>query len=100
MENIIKFNDYKSKKPLSDDDIKSLFLGLVNLIKTNAIEDVNNKLKSEFQEKSIKLNNAKIELKLKDEIILDLKKENEKLNSKMNMLLKKIEVLSKTQNKF
>lgn len=98
MENIINFNDYNKKKPLSDDDIKSLFLGLVNLIKTNAVETINYKLKEEFKENSIQLNNAKIELKIKDEIIYDLKKENEALCSKMNALSQKLKSLTKNNN--
>lgn len=98
MENIINFNDYNKKKPLSDDDIKSLFLGLVNLIKSNAVETVNYKLKEEFKENSIQLNNAKIELKIKDEIICDLKKENEILCSKMNALSQKLKSLTKNNN--
>ena len=100
MENIINFNDYNKKKPLSDDDIKSLFLGLVNLIKTNAIENVNYKLKEEFKENSIKLNNAKLEIKLKDEIITDLKKENENLTSKMNFLIEKLNNLTNNSSNY
>lgn len=98
MDNIINFNDYKTKRPLSDDDIKNLFLGLVNLIKNNAVESVNYKLKEEYKQNSIKLNNIKMELKLKDEIILDLKTENEKLSSKMKSLIKKIDELTKNNN--
>ncbi len=100
MKNIINFNDYTQKKSLSDEDIKGLFLGLVNLIKNNAIENVNSRLKEEFKENSIKLNNAKLEIKLKDEIINDLKKENENLTSKMNLLINKLNNLSNNSSIF
>ena len=100
MKNIINFNDYTQKKSLSDEDIKGLLLGLVNLIKNNAIENVNSRLKEEFKENSIKLNNAKLEIKLKDEIINDLKKENENLTSKMNLLINKLNNLSNNSSIF
>jgi len=90
MDNIINFNDYNKKKNLTDDDIKSLFLGLINLIKTNAQDEANFLYKQKFKENNILLNNAKLELKIKDEIIVELKKENEQLVSKMNLLNEKI----------
>lgn len=95
MDNIIKFEDFKKKKNLTDEEIKSLFLGLVNLIKSNAIDDVSSKIKNEYKKNSIMLNNTILELKIKNEIIDDLKKENDNLKSKMEKLLNKIEELKK-----
>ena len=84
MSEIIKFEDFKNKKKnLSDEDIKSLFLGLVNLIKSSAIDDVSSKIKQEYKKSSILLNNAMLEIKVKNEIIEDLKRENEELNKKL-----------------
>ena len=94
MENIINFSDFNKKKSLSDDEIKSLFLGLVNLIKSNAIEDYNIKIKNEFRQNSQKLNSTLLELKVKDEIIIDLKRENKELKSKTNNLIEKINQLT------
>ena len=98
MENIINFNDYNKKKSLTDEEIKSLFLGLVNLIKSSAIENVSSKLKQDYKDNAIKLNNTIMELKLKNEIIEDLKKENEILKSKQLKLITKIENLNKNKN--
>lgn len=95
MENIIKFEDFKKKKSLTDEEIKSLFLGLVNLIKTSAIDDVSSKIKEEYKKSSIALNNTLLELKLKNELIEELKKENENLKSKTTKLIGKIEELKK-----
>ncbi|MGN1208515.1 MAG: hypothetical protein ACI4TI_03505 [Christensenellales bacterium] len=95
MENIINFSDFAKKKSLTDDEIKSLFLGLVNLIKSNAIDDFSAKIKDEFKQSSMKLNSTLLELKVKDEIILDLKKENQTLKSKTNDLINKINQLTK-----
>lgn len=98
MDNIIRFEDFSKKKTLTDDDIKSLFLGLVNLIKTNAVDDVSTKIKKEYKKNSIMLNNTLLELKIKNEIIEELKRENENLKSKTNSLIKKIEELKQREN--
>ena len=98
MENIIKFEDIRKKKTLSDEEIKSLFLGLVNLIKSNAIEDVSEKIKSDFKKNSIMLNNTLLELKIKDKLLVDLKKENKELKSKADKLENKIKELKKANS--
>jgi len=97
MSEIIKFEDFKKRKTLTDDDIKSLFLGLVKLIKNSAIDDVSSKIKEEYKKNAIKLDNITLELKVKNELIADLKKENEILKSKTNRLINKIEILKKRQ---
>lgn len=98
MGNIINFEDYNKKRKLTDDDIKSLFLGLVNLIKNSAIDDVSGQIKREYKENSIRLNNALLELKLKNEIIESLQEENKNLKSKANELIKKINTLKESIN--
>lgn len=103
MDNIIKFEDIRKKKTLSDEEIKSLFLGLVNLIKSNAIDDVSQKIKADYKKNSILLNNTILELKVKDQLLIDLKKENEELKSKTSKLENKIEELKRLNsniNKF
>lgn len=94
MNNVINFSDFNKKKTLSDEEIKSLFLGLVNLIKSNAIDDFSMKIKEEFKQNSQKLNTTMLELKVKDEIIYDLKRENKELKSKTNLLIEKINQLN------
>lgn len=98
MSEIIKFEDFKKKKSLSDDDIKSLFLGLVNLIKSSAIDDVSSKIKEEYKKNSIALNNTLFELKVKSELIEELKKENQNLKSKTKKLISKLEELKKRED--
>jgi len=100
MSEIIKFEDFKNKKKtLTDDDIKSLFLGLVNLIKSSAIDDVSTKIKAEYKKNSIMLNKAMLEIKVKNEIIEDLKHENEELKSKKENLINKINELKDKNDK-
>jgi len=100
MSEIIKFEDFKNKKKtLTDDDIKSLFLGLVNLIKSSAIDDVSTKIKAEYKKNSIMLNKAMLEIKVKNEIIEDLKHENEELKSKTENLINKIKELKVKNDK-
>ena len=94
MDNIINFSDFSKKKSLTDEEIKSLFLGLVNLIKSNAIDDFSEKVKKEFKQNSLKLNSTLLELKVKDEIIIDLKNENRVLKSKTSSLIEKINQLT------
>lgn len=98
MENIINFEDFNRKRKLTDEEIKSLFLGLVGLIKNNAIDDVSVQIKREYKESSIKLNNALLELKLKNEIIENLREENKNLKSKTTELIKKINTLKESIN--
>lgn len=95
MSEIIKFEDFKKKKTLSDEDIKSLFLGLVNLIKSSAIDDVSSKIKAEYKKNSIELNNTLLQLKVKNKIIQSLKQENESLKSKTEKLTAKVDELKK-----
>ncbi|MGN1222664.1 MAG: hypothetical protein ACI4T1_00845 [Christensenellales bacterium] len=102
MSEIINFEDYRKKRNLSDEEIKSLFLGLVNLIKTSAIDDVSKKIKEDYKQTTIVLNKTLLELKLKNEIINELKQENENLKSKMENLVIKINTLKQKfeDNKF
>ena len=95
MENIINFGDFNKKKSLTDDEIKSLFLGLVNLIKSNAVDDFSVKMKEEIYNNNKKLNSTILELKVKDEIIIDLKNENKMLKSKAENLENKIKQLTR-----
>lgn len=100
MSDIIKFEDFKKKKKvLSDDDIKSLFLGLINLVKSSAIEDITNKAIEESKKNTLLLNSAKIEIKLKDDELNKLKKENKELKSKAENLILKLEELKKEDKK-
>lgn len=94
---VIKINEYKKNRKLSDEDIKSLFLGLVKLIKTNALDSVSENLRQENAENKAKLFNALNELTLKQNRIEKLQKENNALFLKVKDLDDKVNEL---RNKF
>ena len=88
--NIVKFK----QKFLTDSDINSLFLGLVKLIKRNAVELAEERMREEKQNSAYLLKEAYLELAKKDKEIFrvkeDLKKqkqENEKLSLKLRKFL-------------
>jgi cell shape-determining protein MreC len=67
---------------LSDDEIKSLFLGLVKIVKQSAISQVSDSLKSEAEFTSDTLRKTLIEITEKNRKIADLQKQNKTLFSK------------------
>lgn len=71
-DNIITF---KSRKTLTDADINSLFAGLVKLVKKNAYEEVNVKIKEEKETSEYLLKEAYLELNKKEKEINKLKNE-------------------------
>lgn len=71
-DNIITF---KSRKTLTDADINSLFAGLVKLVKKNAYEEVNVKIKEEKETSEYLLKEAYLELNKKEKEINKLKDE-------------------------
>lgn len=90
--NVIPFR--QSRKLLSDSEINSLFLGLVRLIKKNAVEEHVEKNKDgEYQTAIMK--KAFNELNQKDEEILILKQESALLRKENQELLTKLKSLEK-----
>lgn len=71
-DNIITF---KTRKTLTDADINSLFAGLVKLVKKNAYEEVNVKIKEEKETSEYLLKEAYLELNKKEKEINKLKNE-------------------------
>lgn len=90
--NIIAFTGKKSLK-LTENDINSLFLGLVRLVKRNATEEVEAKTKFERENANQALRSALVDInkkereldKLKEEL-LRLKTENSRLRQNMMKL--------------
>ena len=76
----------KVKKVLSDDDIKSLFMGLCKLIKNNVESDLINKKQLRNNEFNKKLKMALIQNRRKDFLIEELKSENQKLKEEFKIL--------------
>lgn len=89
-DNVIKMPVRQTK--LSDNDINSLFLGLVKLVKKQAIEDANIKLKNETEFANNALRKSLVEIQTKD---MELKKlrENFKLVCKQKQKLEQ-EIIS------
>lgn len=72
-EKIIKFT--KKRTTLTDNEIQSLFMGLVRLVKRNAIEEISDKVKVDFENANQELRKAIIELHNKEKEYKDLKNE-------------------------
>ncbi|MBR1925611.1 MAG: hypothetical protein IJ837_02020 [Clostridia bacterium] len=80
----------KAKKVLSDEDIKSLFMGLCKLIKNNVEVDVQNKEQTKKVDYNQKLKLALIQNRRKDFLIEELKNENQKLKEEFKILEKNL----------
>jgi len=80
----------KVKKVLSDDDIKSLFMGLCKLIKSNVESDLLNKKQTQNSGFNQKLKLALIQNRRKDFLIEELKSENQKLKEDFKILEKNL----------
>ena len=88
---VIKFT--KKKTTLNDNDIQSLFMGLVRLVKRNALEQINDKYKSEFDRVSNELRKAIVEIHNKEKAYSELKNEIAKLqkdNAKLSQDVMKL----------
>jgi len=93
--NIIKFQNVK--RELSERDINSLFMGLVQLIKKTAEEDVENKLLDKKRSSEYLLKKAFCDLRKKDEQIFELQNKLEVLKNENKNLLKRLESEQKSQ---
>ena len=88
---VIKFT--KKKTTLNDNDIQSLFMGLVRLVKRNALEQINDKYKSEFDRVNNELRKAIVEIHNKEKAYSELKNEIAKLqkdNAKLSQDVMKL----------
>jgi len=93
--NIIKFQNVK--RELSEKDINSLFMGLVQLIKKTAEEDVENKLLGEKRSSENLLKKAFCDLRKKDEQIFELQNKLEILKNENKNLLTRLKSEQKSQ---
>ena len=94
-ENIIQFR--QRQKSLTENDINSLFMGLVRLIKKTAVEDFLERNKKEKEASGFLLKKAFVDLQKKDRQIAELREEFERLRLENSQLTKKINDL--TENK-
>ena len=81
------------KNKLNDNDIQSLFLGLVNIVKKTAEENANTTLKKQLQEANNNLRKTLVELTKKEIEILNLRKEFKMLSTKNDTLTKQLSYL-------
>ena len=101
-EKIIKFT--KKRTTLTDNEIQSLFMGLVRLVKRNAIEEISDKVKVDFENANQEFRKAIIELHNKEKEYKDLKNEFLKIkeeNAKLisNMIKLKCDKATKLREK-
>ncbi len=95
--NIIKFK----QKFLTDNDINSLFLGLVKLVKKNTQDTIEARVRQEKENSASLLKEAYLELSKKDKELFSVKENLKSLkleNERLNLRLKKM-LLSKTHLK-
>lgn len=85
--NIVEF---RQQKVLSDNDINSLFMGLVRLVKKTAYEDARDKIKYENNNANELLKKALIDISRRDRQIENLKEEYRKLKLQNQELNEKI----------
>lgn len=76
----------KQNQKLSDDDINSLFLGLIKLVKKTTAEDVSLKLSSETEFANTTLRNTLSKLSSAEKLIQNLKSELEAVQKNLNFV--------------
>lgn len=92
--NLIEFPQQKDKeKLLSDEDIKSLFLGLVKIVKQNATEKANNEVNDKLEIVNTKLREKLVENSRNLKKIEDLNEQNKELKEEIKLLKNKINKL-------
>lgn len=87
--NIVKFK----QKYLTENDINSLFLGLVKLIKRNTLDTLQEKMQQEKENSALLLKEAYAELSKKDKEIFSIRESVKKLkleNEKLSLEIKKL----------
>lgn len=86
------------QKSLTENEINSLFLGLVKLIKKTAVEDVLEKTKLEKESSAFLLKKAFVDLGKKDKQIAELQENFKLLKSENEKLIAKLEDAGKSKN--
>ena len=82
---------------LTDEEIKSLFMGLVNLVKKSAIEQFDKKIYKQLQDANFELRKSIKNLVTKEQEYLNLRKKFDLLSNEQNKLKEEITIL-RTQN--
>ncbi|MGN1201498.1 MAG: hypothetical protein ACI4R8_04520 [Candidatus Caccovivens sp.] len=86
------------QKSLTENEINSLFLGLVKLIKKTAVEDIMEKTKLEKESSAFLLKKAFVDLGRKDKQIAELQENFKLLKSENEKLVAKLEESGKNKN--
>ncbi len=82
---------------LTDEEIKSLFMGLVNLVKKSAIDQFDKKIYKQLQDANFELRKSIKNLVTKEQEYLNLRKKFDLLSNEQNKLKEEITIL-RTQN--
>ena len=98
-QNIVTMPKIQSKI-LSDNDINSLFLGLLNLVKENTMQTLKTTIQKKVEYMTTSLQKSLNELRKKDIIIRELKKENNLISQQLSNAQTKLstEVQTNTNN--
>ena len=93
-DNIIQFPQRKkSKEDLTDEEIKSLFLGIVKMIKKNAIKQADNFSNAKLEVVNNQLRKSIIKTNQKEEEVENLNNQNAELKEQIKLLQNKIQKL-------
>ncbi len=87
-DNVIKFT--KKKSTLSDAEIQGLFLGIVRLVKKNALEEANAQMKESIDRANEQLRKTIVELSSRDKELRDLKNEYGRIKAENSRLVKEV----------
>ncbi len=74
------------KEEITNEDIESLFWGLVRLVKHRSETEIDNKIRKELEFKDTELETYKLMLKKKEVLLKELKLQNENLRSRLTEL--------------
>lgn len=82
--NVIPFR--KKETSLSESELQSLFMGLVRIVRSSAVADVNNALKDQYNRQAIEIRNLLKNLsRLKDEL-MESQRENARIKKELQLL--------------
>ena len=102
-QNIIEFAKEKKRlrQKVTPNDINALFLGLANIVKKNAMEEVATDLKKECKDANENFRQTIVDLQRAETTLKKLSQENEKLKNKIESQQKQIcFLLNRVENSF
>ncbi|MBQ8749411.1 MAG: hypothetical protein IJZ29_02975 [Clostridia bacterium] len=83
-DNVIQFR--KKESSLTDNELQSLFMGLVRIVRNSAVADVNNALKEQYNKQAIEVRNLLKSLANTKEELNESLRENSRLKKEIELL--------------